>query len=209
MDTLIVSRVFLIVALAAVAFAAPILNGDINGCVSSWDSWGIACPNIGHHLFCDNLPGVRAGTGASPPRVKRREQLAPLEKPPQLLHPRKDYEGATYCQAQTNTFVVVAFNAANAAVSSFLTSCLIAVQMAINNGNTGLIPSDGWYGPLGRNGMSMTVWSEDNYQTTYGVLHSTIEALIGLMSSNDNTFGTGSFTIWDGDNQVGHGSING
>ena len=162
--------------------------------------------SIPSDAFKANLPPTR---GASPPRVKRREQLAPLEKPPQLLHPRKDYEGATYCQAQTNTFVVVAFNAANAAVSSFLTSCLIAVQMAINNGNTGLIPSDGWYGPLGRNGMSMTVWSEDNYQTTYGVLHSTIEALIGLMSSNDNTFGTGSFTIWDGDNQVGHGSING
>ena len=163
--------------------------------------------SIPSNAFRANLPSTR---GASPPRVKRREQFAPLDKPPQILHPRKDYDGTTYCQAQTNTFIViVSFNAANAAVSSFLTSCLIAVQRDINNGNTGLIPSDGWYGPLGRNGLSMTVWSEDNYQTTYGVLHSAIQALIGWMSSNDNTFGTGSFTVWDGNNQVGHGSING
>lgn len=200
-----------IASLAAIALASPIPgNTDIIGCVNSWDSWGIACPNLGHHLFCDNLPGVRAGTGASPTRMKPREQLVPLAKPPKILQPRKNSDGTTYCQAQTNTFVVVvSFNAANAAVSSFLNTCLNAVQATINNGNTGLIPSDGWYGPLGPNGLSMTVWSEDNYQTTYGVLHSTLQALIGWMSSNDNIFGTGSFTIWDGDNQVGHGSVNG
>lgn len=55
----------------------------------------------------------------------------------------------------------------------------------------------------------MIVWSEDGFQTTYGVLHSAIQALIGWMSSDGNTFGTGGFTIWDGENQVGHGSING
>lgn len=142
--------------------------------------------------------------------MKRREQLAPPDQPPHILQPRKNYDGTIYCQAQTNTFiVVVSFNAANAAVSSFLNTCLNAVQATINNGNTGLIPSDGWYGPLGPDGLSMTVWSEDNYQATYGVLHSALQALVGWMSSNENMFGTVSFTIWDGDNQVGHGSING
>ncbi|KAF6224297.1 hypothetical protein HO133_010872 [Letharia lupina] len=206
-----ITRLAKFASLTALVLASPIPdNSDIIGCVNSWDSWGIACPNLGHHLFCDNLPGVRAGSGASQTRMKRRKQFEPLNKSPHILQTRKNDDGTTYCQAQTNTFVVViSFNAANAAVSSFLSACLNAVQTIINNGNTGLIPNDGWYGPLGRNGVSMTVWSENDYQTTYGVLHSTIQALIGWMSSNDNTFGTGSFTVWDGDHQVGHGSING
>ena len=141
---------------------------------------------------------------------KRLEQPHSPSQSPGFLQPRRNDDGSTYCQAQTNTFVVlVSFHAANAAVSSFLNTCLDFVQTSINNGHTGLIPSQGWYGPLGRNAMSMAVWSEDDYQTTYGVLHSAILALIGMMSSDGHTFGTASFTIWDGDNQVGHGSING
>ena len=140
--------------------------------------------------------------------MKPRGKFEHLDKPPHILQARKNDEGATYCQAQTNTFIVVVdFNAVNPAVSSFLNDCLIAVQTTINNGNTGLIPSPGWYGPLGPNGLSMQVWSENSYQTTYGVLHSTIQALIGWMSDNGNIFGTAWFTIWDGDNQVGHGSV--
>ena len=49
--------------LATIAWAIPITEDiSITGCVNAWDSWGIACPNPRHHLFCDNLPGVRAGT---------------------------------------------------------------------------------------------------------------------------------------------------
>lgn len=142
--------------------------------------------------------------------MKRQTELQSLGRPLQILHPRKEYDGTTYCQAQTNTFIVIVSDiVANAGVSVFLNACLNAVQRTIDGGNTGIIPSNGWYGPLGRNALSMTVQSEDNFQTTYGVLHSAIQALIGLMSSDGNTFGTGGFTIWDGENQVGHGSING
>ena len=63
-----VMRFATLISLAAVALASPIPdNADIIGCVNSWDSWGIACPNLGHHLFCDNLRGVRAGTWVNPP----------------------------------------------------------------------------------------------------------------------------------------------
>lgn len=59
----VVMRLATITSLVAIALASPVPgNNDIIGCVNSWDSWGIACPNLGHHLFCDNLPGVRAGT---------------------------------------------------------------------------------------------------------------------------------------------------
>ena len=150
-----------------------------------------------------NLPSTR---GASRTHVKPRSLVETLQN----LQPRKNDEGTTYCQAQTNTFIVItSFYAANAYVSTFLTECLTAVQSTIDNGNIGLIPYDGWYGPLGRRGLRMLVFSEDDYQTTYGVLHSALEALVSWMSSSGHAFGTGSFTIWDGEHQVGHGSING
>lgn len=141
--------------------------------------------------------------------MKRRIQPISLDRDPHILQPRKSYDGTTYCQAQTNTFIVVVYEiTANAGVSSFLNACLNAVQTTIDNGNTGIIPSNGWY-QLGRNALSMAVRSENDFQTTYGVLHSAILALIDWMSSEGSTFGTGGFTIWDGENKVGHGSING
>ena len=139
----------------------------------------------------------------------RRIRSESLDRDPHIVQPRKTYDGTTYCLAQTNTFIVVVSEiTANAGVSSFLNACLNAVQATIDNGNTGIIPSNGWY-QLGRNALSMTVRSEDDFQTTYGVLHSAILAMIDWMSSDGVTFGTGRFTIWDGENQVGHGSISG
>ena len=140
--------------------------------------------------------------------MKPRNQLESPNNNPLILQSRKDYDGGTYCQARTNTFIVaISFNAANAGVSAFLNTCLNAVQRIINRGHTGLIPNDGWHGPLGRNGLYMNVFSEDDHQMTYGVLHSAIQAVITWMSSNDHTFGTGSFAIWDGNHQVGYGDI--
>ena len=53
------------------------------------------------------------------------------------------------------------------------------------------------------------MYSEDDYQATYGVLQSAIQALIDWMSNEGIGFRTVSFTIWDGEHQVGHGNING
>ena len=144
--------------------------------------------------------------------MKRRIQSELLDIDPHILQPRKSYDGSTYCQAQTNTFIVVVSGiTANAGFSSLLNTCLNAVQTIIDNDTTGMIPGSEWYwhGPSGSNALSMTVWSEDDFEMTYGVLHSAIQAVIGWMSGDGNTFGTGAFTIWDGENQVGHGSING
>ena len=153
-----------------------------------------------------NLPSTR---GASLTRVEPRDRHGSLVETLQNLQPRRSDDGTTYCLAQTNTFIVITSFYANAYVSTFLNECLTFVQRTIDNGNIGLIPSDGWYGPLGRRGLRILVFSEVDYQTTYGVLHSALQALIDWMSSTDHTFGTGSFQIWDGEHQVGHGSING
>lgn len=99
------------------------------------------------------------------------------------------------------------FNAANAGVQAYLNTCLNAVQRDIDDGHTGAIRNHGWRGPLGRNGLHMIAFSEDDHQMTYGVLHSAIQAVISWMSSDGHTFGTSGFTIWDADDQVGHGEI--
>ena len=154
-----------------------------------------------------DLPLTR---GASMTHVEPRDRYRSLEETPQNLQPRKNDDGTTYCQAQTNTFIVItSFYAVNPGVSTFLNECLNAVQSTIDNGNIGLIPNDGWYGPLGRRGLRMIVFSQDDYQTTFGVLHSALQALFTWMSSTGNAFGTGSFEIWDGAHQVGRGFLNG
>ena len=146
--------------------------------------------------------------GASQTRKKREDPPESLSNPAAILYPRKPFDGTTYCEAHTNTFIVVVSSAANAAVSTFLNDCLAAVQRTIAGGQTGLIPSSGWR-QLGRNAMSIVVYSEADYQTTYGVLQSAIQALIDWMSNDGIGFRTGSFTIWDGEHQVGHVTIDG
>ena len=154
-----------------------------------------------------NLPSTR---GASLTHVKPRDRYESLDETSQNLQPRKTDDGTTYCQAQTNTFIVITwFDRAHPGVSTFLNDCLNAVQRAIDNGNTGLIPSDGWFGPLGRRGLRMHVFSENDHQTTYLVLLSALQELISWMSDPGYVFGTVGFQIWDGQYQVGHGSIDG
>ena len=138
-----------------------------------------------------------------------REQLEALDKNPHILQPPKNDTRTTYCQEQTQAFIVITLNAVNPRVSTYLDACLEAIQSDIDSGRTGPIPSHGWRGPLGRGGLYMVVWSEDGYQTTYEVLHSAIQEIIAWMSSSGHTFGTCGFTIWYGAQQVGHGSVNG
>lgn len=141
--------------------------------------------------------------------MKPRNQSASLSKSPLILQAPKGLNGSTYCEPQTNTFIVMSFNAANTGVQAYLNTCLIAVQRDIDSGRTGAISHYGWRGPLGRNGLHMIAFSEEDHQMTYGVLHFAIHAVIIWMSNYGHTFGTGSFTIWDGNDQVGHGEITG
>ena len=63
MGAVMITALATIASLAAIALASPITgNTDLVRCVHSWDSRGIACLDLHHHLYCDNLPGVRAGT---------------------------------------------------------------------------------------------------------------------------------------------------
>lgn len=131
-------------------------------------------------------------------------------KPRTNLLPRSDIgdDGSedAWCLPDTNTFTFVTFNTANAAVQALLTNALSSVQNYLDNNVDGIIPASGWRS-LGRQAITLVVYSEQNYQTTYGVLHSVIQDVINWMSVPSHQFGLCTFTLWDGPNQVGHGSI--
>ena len=195
--------------------------GQLRAPILAMISTAIICPESvlgrestrprNHHLTLlyftqavTDLPPTRA---ASQARKKPRDQSEPIQNISHILQPPTTYQNGTYCEPQTEVFVVFGLDAVNPGVSSYLSACLSAVQEAINTGKTGPIPDGGWRGPLGHNALSMVVWSEDTYQTTWLELYLAIQALIGWMSSEGHTFGTGGFQIWDGEHKVGHGSI--
>jgi len=76
--------------------------------------------------------------------------------------------------------VVPAFGSANPDVQPLLVGALDNVQRAIDRGETGLIPDSGWR-YLGRNAISMAVYSMDLYKITYEILHAAIDSLIRWM----------------------------
>lgn len=84
--------------------------------------------------------------------------------------------------------MVPAFGFANPAVQPLLDGALDNVQRAIDRGETGLIPDSGWR-YLGRNAISMAVYSMDVHKITYGILHAAIDALIRWMRRR-GTFGS-------------------
>lgn len=186
-----ITRVATIAFLAAVALASLITERT----------------NPRHRLYCDNLPGVRAGTGVSSTNLKPRDQLGHVRKPLDLLQPLSIEDTSTFCEHQISFKVDIFFNRANSGVESFLNTCLDAIQRSINEGASGNIPEDGWRGPLGPNYLSMVVWSEEDYQTTYEDVLMAIQELIAWMSDRRHRFGTCGFTIRARNHQVGHGSV--
>lgn len=53
---------------------------------------------------------------------------------------------------------------------------------------------------------SIDVRNANNHQCTYGVVHSAVTALMDYMLT-ENDYGLMDFEVWDGDNQVGVGSL--
>ena len=66
---------------------------------------------------------------------------------------------------------------------------------------------NGMFNFPGMNDATLQVWNANNHQTTYGVLGGALSALHDWMSNHAYT--TASFGIYDGQNQVGNGVING
>ncbi|KAA6416305.1 MAG: hypothetical protein FRX48_01025 [Lasallia pustulata] len=60
-----------------------------------------------------------------------------------------------------------------------------------------------WFGEMG---LVLKVSNSNNHQTTWGVLRAALLALEDYMQSQDS-WGTAEFTIFDGKNEVGKGTL--
>lgn len=65
----------------------------------------------------------------------------------------------------------------------------------------------GMFNQIGANAVSLQVWNANNHQTTYGVLGAALSAVHQWM--NQNGYVAMSFGIYDGNNLVGNGVVNG
>ena len=55
-------------------------------------------------------------------------------------------------------------------------------------------------------GLQLHAWNENNHQMSWGVLGAAIQAVLDCMV-NIREWGTASFSIWDGDTEVGFGVL--
>ena len=66
---------------------------------------------------------------------------------------------------------------------------------------------DNGFRRLGGDALTLTANDANNHHLTWGVLGAALEAVKNYMSQSDNRFGMVYFSIFDGENQTGHGSI--
>ena len=64
---------------------------------------------------------------------------------------------------------------------------------------------DGQLSWSGNSGVALSVENANNHQLTWGVLGVALQGLMSLMGGGG--YGTASFVIFDGSNEVGQGSI--
>ena len=76
----------------------------------------------------------------------------------------------------------------------------------IDSFGDGPISPGGWYNAEGMNNLWLHTWNANNHQTTWGVLKAACSALLDYMTAN-NDYGSATFEIYDGANQVGEGTI--
>ena len=102
--------------------------------------------------------------------------------------------------------MTIGIRLAGNAVESLLANAVAGVLNRILQVGDGVI-DHGTYTQVGANAVSLQVWNANNHQTTYGVLGAALSALLQWMHQND--FVAVSFGIYDGNNQVGNGVVNG
>lgn len=89
-------------------------------------------------------------------------------------------------------------------VANLLSSAFDSLTQHIQNRGDGNVPG-GTFIWKSIFGVTLTTMNTNNHQQTYGVLAAAISALVNYMT--ENTFGQVTFSIFDGANEVGKGSI--
>ncbi|MCJ1298275.1 hypothetical protein MMC08_001064 [Hypocenomyce scalaris] len=97
-------------------------------------------------------------------------------------------------------------------ISALLSGAIRAITLRvqrIGDSVLGAVPVDPsvvfqWNGEMG---LALNVANSNNLQTTWGVLGAALTALEDYMQSQ-NVWGSAQFTIFDGANEVGQGTLN-
>ena len=132
--------------------------------------------------------------------------FARRSRAPESVEPRKETNTVLWCAPNSQTYVILTMGGAipGNQVRTMLSVAMVYVQQAILQLGDGVIQAGGvnYNGP---SSMNFQTWNTNNHQQTYGVLGAAIAALSDYM--NRYGYGAATFSIHDGNNEVGSGLI--
>lgn len=183
---------------------------------------------------CENDPSITAGSYVLPPPLppptphptNPTPSLAPADLnsraldpnsfphhhtprtppiPPPLVH-IPGTRTRVWCSPSSRIYVIlkVTHALAGPATASLLSTAISNINQHIAVEGDGVI-AGGLFGLIGEGGLSLQLWNANNHQTTYAVLAKALTAVKYYMGVYG--YGEVAFGIWDGDNQVGEGSL--
>lgn len=168
---------------------------------------------------CANYPDTIAGTWVIDPSqascvVKNNERLTfgtfsnlnARSSSSNKLTPRRSTNTILWCAKASSTYIILTPGDAIAGhiVSDILSDAFGALTRHLDSLGDGPIPGGSliWKSIYG---ISLVATNSNNHQQTYGVLAAALSALTDYMSTK--FFGTATFWIFDGTNEVGKGAI--
>lgn len=173
--------------------------------------------------YCKNSPKTVAGTFFHPRSPSGIPPTTHGTATPQML----------WCAPLSQTTILVTIQVYigdHTLVNNFLSSAYNAVLAEIQHYGDGLVQTGAFTFPGaqpvpgsgatahstgagastsaagGQAPLELHAWNENNHQMTWGVLGAAIQALQDCMEKIEE-WGTASFSIWDGDNEVGYGVL--
>lgn len=125
-----------------------------------------------------------------------------------IVHPRADIrKSIRWCAPDSATYVVfkIVATLTSDVVLGTLAEAYEIVNDQLERHGDGVMPAGTFDRFPSDDGLLVSVWNANNHQTTWGVLLSALEALGDWMEQYE--YGSVIFQIYDGQNQVGRGSI--
>lgn len=115
-----------------------------------------------------------------------------------------------WCAPNSRTYVVITLvqNVAQTGIMCLLKNAAEDLQARIGQHGDGLVPGGvyifDWR--TGKYDCQLYCANSNNHQQTWSIVNSAIGAVWGYMLENNN-IGTAMFTIYDGGNEVGRGTV--
>ena len=126
-----------------------------------------------------------------------------------LLYPhvrRSEANNIIWCAPTGRIYVTISVgvNIAQNLLYTLLRGAYVQAYNEVNQGSDGPLPGGTFTATTGN--IVLRVWNANNHQTTWGVLGAAVWAVSSFKTTN-NVYGAVNFNIYDGNNQVGQGTI--